>query len=149
MNNFLLSSLSYQNVKFSFYSTRFHAIKCDELAEPIAATCARAHSARLYRRQVDGKLNLFVRLEIELSLPSQKADTSTTRPTERWVQFKLDNAMLLFYWPFIIKYVLSLNCFVWWRKTFIWLHYKQNTITHPYRPFHPLEGSSGKPKPTQ
>ena len=24
---------------------------------------------------------------------------------------------------------------------------KQNTITHPYRLFHPLEGSSGGPKP--
>ena len=26
---------------------------------------------------------------------------------------------------------------------------KQNTIKHPYRPFHPLERSSGGPKPTQ
>ena len=57
VNTFFLSSLSYQNIKFLFYSTRFNTIKCDELAEPITAACARAHNARLHRRQTAGKLN--------------------------------------------------------------------------------------------
>ena len=31
----------------------------------------------------------------------------------------------------------------------MYTYYKQNTITNPYRLFHPLGGSSGGPKPTQ
>ena len=32
---------------------------------------------------------------------------------------------------------------------YIYIHYKQNTITNPYRLFHPLEGSSGGPYPNR
>ena len=40
-------------------------LKCDKLVEPIAATCARVHSASLHRRQVD------CRLQIELICSTQ------------------------------------------------------------------------------
>ena len=52
---------------------------------------------------------------------------------------------------------LSMNCLLSTLQNmstfsiYIYLHiyYKQNTITNPYRLFHPLGGSSRGPKPTQ
>ena len=42
---------------FHFTVLDFNAIKCDELAELIAAICSSEHSARLYRWQGDGKIS--------------------------------------------------------------------------------------------
>ena len=38
--------------------------RCSELAEPIAATCTKAHGAKLYRWRVDGNLCKFYRLVV-------------------------------------------------------------------------------------
>ena len=54
-------------------------LKCNELAELIAKTSAKAHSARLHRLRVDDNCVYLIDSGNESSFPRQRARASTTR----------------------------------------------------------------------
>ena len=55
--NRFITALLLLKKKSNFHYTRLVPVNCNELAEPIAATRAKAHSARLHRWRVDGNLS--------------------------------------------------------------------------------------------
>ena len=50
--------------KSNFYDLALVAVRCSELAEPITASCAKAHSAKLHPWQIDDNLDLFDQLGV-------------------------------------------------------------------------------------
>ena len=57
INGFITALLLLKKKKLNFYYTRLVPVNCNELAEPIAATRAKAYSARLHRWRVEGNLS--------------------------------------------------------------------------------------------